>query len=256
MRAGGIIGLTILMIGGGCGQAPEPDTPVFREIPAGHAWLGSRESPAHPPHEVRLPPFAMAETEVTVAQYALFLRATAGDPPPDHPALERAPGGWRARPAMTDLPMTNLRRSEAEDYAAWLGRRLGTPVRLPTEDEWEYAARGGVPGARWPWGWGDPRGRAHFDAAAVAHVRTGAVNPFGLRGMAGNVFEWCAGDGPHPDSIPARGGAWSERDPDMLCVFSRAGFSSDYAGADVGFRVLRDVAGYGEEVVDKEVISP
>lgn len=232
--------LVVILIGAGCGRSPEPETPVFRDIPAGRARLGSRESPAHAPRMVRMPRFAMAETEVTVAQYAFFLREFGGNPPAGHPAFERSPDGWRARPAMADLPMTNIRRVDAEAYAAWLGHCVHAIVRLPTEDEWEYAARGGLPGARWPWGWSSPSGRAHFHAAAPARVRTGAVNPFGLWGMAGNAFEWCDGEGPRPDTIPARGGAWPERDPDMLRVFSRAGFSSEYAGADVGFRVVRE----------------
>lgn len=240
MRVRPLAHILILLLAGGCGRAPEPEWPVFVPIPAGPAVLGSREAPAHPPRAVRMPAFALAETEITVAQYALFLRESGGDPPADHPSFRRAPDGWRAHRSMGDDPVAGLRREEAEAYAGWLGRRIGAAVRLPSEDEWEYAARGGLPGARWPWGWGGPDGRAHFDATAPAPVRTGAVNPYGLWGMAGNVFEWCAGEGPHTGTIPARGGAWPERDPNLLRVFHRTGFARDYAGADVGFRVLRE----------------
>ncbi|MBP7275430.1 MAG: SUMF1/EgtB/PvdO family nonheme iron enzyme [Kiritimatiellae bacterium] len=239
MRAGGIACLAILFAGA-CGRESEPESPGFVSIPGGSAVLGSRETPDHPPREVRMTAFALAETEITVAQYVQFLRDTGGDPPEGSSLFQRASDGWRARRAVENYPVTGIRREDAEAYARWLGRRIGAAVRLPSEEEWEYAARGGLPGARWPWGWGPPENRAHFDAPAPAPVRTGPVNPYGLWGMAGNVFEWCAGEGPQPGTIPARGGAWPERDPNLLRVFHRAGFARDYAGADVGFRVLRE----------------
>lgn len=230
----------LAMLAGAAGCGSGADLPAFRFIPPGAALLGSRETPEHPPRPVEFSGFELSETEITVAHYAVYLRAAGVEPPAGHPGFAGTGGGVRARRGWARRPMTGLRRPEAEAYADWLGERLGVRVRLPSEDEWEYAARGGIHGARWPWGWGSPDRRARYNAAGSRRVGRYPANPWGLRDMAGNVFEWCAGEGPRPGSLPARGGAWSERDPALLRVFHRAGFAAEYAGPDVGFRVLKE----------------
>jgi hypothetical protein len=228
----------VMVAAAGCGSGPQ--IPVFRRVPPGTAVLGSRETPDHPPRRVTTGGYSLSETEITVAQYAVYLRATDAEPTAGHPAFRRGGGGVQPARGWACRPMTDLRRAEAEAYARWLGDRLGARVRLPTEDEWEVAARGGLHGARWPWGWGPPDRRARYQASGSRRVGRYPANPWGLRDMAGNVFEWCAGEGPRPGTLPARGGAWSERDPAQLRVFHRAAFPPDYAGPDVGFRVLME----------------
>ena len=126
--------------------------------------------------------------------------------------------------------------ADAADYCRWLSEKSGETVRLPTEEEWEFAARGGIRRARYPWGWGSPDGRACYGARAVRRVASFQANPFGLYDMAGNVFEWC---GPAVgEQAPARGGSWAEKDPKFLRVFHRVLFPRDYRDADVGFRVV------------------
>lgn len=152
--------------------------------------------------------------------------------------LERgADGKWQVRRGVSRrAAVSEVSRAAAEGYAAWLGKREGRTVRLPTSEEWEWAARGGVRGAPWPWGWGgEPKKMACVDALAPA-PRTGMypANGYGLRDMAGNVFEWVG------DADEARGGAWSEPDVASLRVEKRQAFPAGYRGRDVGFRVVRE----------------
>jgi formylglycine-generating enzyme required for sulfatase activity len=180
--------------------------------------------------------FWIGRREVTTSEVAVYLTATGRDPLSDIPDLVRRRDRWRARIGRGGYPVRNLTREEAAAYCAWLGSQLGLEGRLPVPDEWETAARGGIEGARYPWGWGDPRRRACY--AADGPVRAGryAPNGYGLWNLAGNVFEWCAPETPETET--ACGGAWSESGPGRLRVFERTNFPSGYHGLDVGFRVL------------------
>ena len=209
----------------------------FVFIPGGTVRLGSPEGGADTPvHVVSLSGFWLARHETTRAEYAEFLNAMhATNAPAD---LVRHGGIWQPHWFAGRLPMANVTLDDSRKYCVWLGAKLGCHARLPSEDEWETAARGGIVGARYPWGWGDPNGRACFAAPAPRRVETFEPNPFGLYDMAGNVFEWCAPAGVATEKIVARGGSWAEHDPHLLRVFHRAWFRRDYRGADVGFRVL------------------
>jgi formylglycine-generating enzyme required for sulfatase activity len=209
-------------------------------IPGGAFRMGSREDPGAPPVEATVAPFWMAQYETTVAEFARYL---AENPAPDklpHPQLVERNGhpvpaaGWERRPIAT------VTFDQAAAYARWLSDRTGRRVRLPTEAEWERAARGGIRKAPYPWGWGAPEDRAVFARDQSRPVGSFRPNPFGLFDMAGNVFEWCAADPSDADATErvARGGSWSERDPRMLRVFRRAKFPAAYRDADVGFRVV------------------
>lgn len=188
--------------------------------------------------------------EVTVGEFAEWLNEGKVEFV-ETAQLERGEDGrWRVRRGVSRrAAVSEVSREEAEGYAAWLGKREGRRVRLPTSEEWEWAARGGVRGAPWPWGWGEePRKMACVDALAPAE-RTGMypANGYGLRDMAGNVFEWVGGEngedgdsGDGGDGDFARGGAWSEPDVGALRVEKRQGFPKGYRGRDVGFRVVRE----------------
>src|SRR5512145_3285772 len=135
------------------------------------------------PDMVRLPAgFALGRTEITVAQYQACVAARA--------CPARAPR-WKA----ADQPMTALAARDAEAYAAWLSARAGHRYRLPSEVEWEIAARAGTVTA-FPWGDDMAPGRAVCRdcdppaPAGPAAVATRAPNPWGLFDMHGNVWEW------------------------------------------------------------------
>jgi formylglycine-generating enzyme required for sulfatase activity len=129
-----------------------------------------------PPHTVTLRPFYIDSCEITVSQYGVFLEATGRE----------KPAFWQPGLDRPDDPVVGVTWHDAAAYAAWAGKRL------PTEAEWEFAARGGPPGATFPWG-NDPHHRAaNFGSSGIAPVKRFEPNGYGIYDMAGNVWEWCA----------------------------------------------------------------
>ena len=211
--------------------------------PAGGAgeWVGI------PAHETRAGPaggFEMGRCEVTVGEFMEYLEQGEVREFPETEQIERRRDGrLRARRGTRRQAVAEVTVEEAEAYCRWLSRRTGCRVRLPTGAEWEVAARGGLDGAPYPWGWGaDPRKMARFDAPGpAARVGSYAPNGFGLRDMAGNLYEWCAAEPGEPaGQRMARGGGWPERDRSLLKVDGRMPFPAAYRGRDVGFRLLRE----------------
>lgn len=196
-----------------------------------------REVPPVPGGDGRVLEFGRCE--VTVGEFARWLNDGGGADFSETAQVERGEDGkWQVRSGVSRrAAVSEVSRAEAEGYAAWLGKKEGRVVRLPTGVEWEWAARGGVRGAPWPWGWGgEPKKMACVDALAPAE-KTGMypANGYGLRDMGGNVFEWVA------DGEEARGGAWSEPDVGAVRVEKRQAFPKGYRGRDVGFRVVREL---------------
>lgn len=208
-------------------------------VPPSRVVLGSREhGSASPPFETECGGFWLGRHEVTVEEFACYLNDAQIAATPACPDLVRGTHGWRPRHGRARWPVTHVSYEEAGRFCEWLSEKWERCVRLPTETEWEYAARGGIHGARFPWGWGEPEGRARFRAESPGRVGRYEPNPFGLYDMAGNVYEWCAG--PSESNVVARGGSWAERDPAMLRVFGRAVFSRNYQDRDAGFRILME----------------
>ncbi len=235
-RAGALVGIVLAALPCGCA----PPRPGWVRIPAGTYEIGSRLAPRdNPPRLVKLAAFDLGRHEVTVRDFAEYLNATGRSPAAQpHPDLRRRGTAWVPAAGRARKPITTIRHDEAVVYCQWLSIRTGRRCRLPTIEEWEVAARGGIRGAPWPWGWGSPKGRMAWNLDAAAKVGRFPPNPFGLFDMAGNVWEWCAAD--RGGELPARGGAWSERDPAICEVQRIARFRADYMDADVGFRVAAD----------------
>ncbi|HEX3945006.1 MAG TPA: SUMF1/EgtB/PvdO family nonheme iron enzyme [Rhizomicrobium sp.] len=265
------------------------DCSVMVGIPAGRFVMGSPASePGRfdnegPQHYVSVRAFALSKYDVTVDQFRTFLEATGYQPAPCNSLLNfgwQSPGKGLAYPPgyvePRRWPATCLDWRDAKAYIAWLNGRAKAarpalagrsgPYRLPSEAEWEYAARGGTSTARW---WGNEVGTGNancngcgsqWDNQLLSDVDAFKPNPFGLYGVLGNVWQWTA-DCWHDSYVGApknstpwmekscskyvlRGGSW-----DNLPVFvrsaARSGSSAsggeyDYSSLS-GFRVARDL---------------
>lgn len=234
------LGLTAASAHAGGMNTARVALPSLVGVPGGRFIMGGRE--ADPPQELReveVASFLMGRTEVTVAEYTAWLNAVPPTDPPASPHIVGRNGRYAPKRGCARLPVAWVSCEDAAAYCRWLGERTGRTVRLPTEAEWEYAARGGIRGARYPWGWGPLQGRACFAAPAPRPVGSFPPNGFGLHDMAGNVYEWCQPEpGTNGPVAVARGGSWAEQDVRFLRVYWRVFFPCDYRNADVGFRVV------------------
>jgi formylglycine-generating enzyme required for sulfatase activity len=270
--------------------------PEMVAVPAGAFAMGSpateesRDDTEGPQHPVRIgKPFALGKFEVTVDQFAAFIRETGHDMGTKCDIWKD--GSWEERPGYSwrnpgfaqegTHPVACISWDDATAYLAWLSRKTGATYRLPTEAEWEYAARAGT------------ATRFHFGDAVADYCRHGngadqsafrdvpgadkwsvlpcsdgygytapvgryAANGFGLHDTAGNVFEWvedCWHD--NYDGAPAdgsawvnggdckvrvqRGGAWGYP-PAYLRVAVRGRQTQDYRYVNAGLRVARPLA--------------
>ena len=139
-----------------------------------------------PAHDVLIKPFAIDRTEVTNAEYADFVKATGHAPPP------RVWDGDHPKPGEEQLPVSNVSLDDARAFAEWRSHRDGASYRLPTEEEWEYAARGGDAARLFPWGGSWEDGRANLGTTAAKPVGSypQGNTPQGVADMIGNVWEW------------------------------------------------------------------
>jgi len=227
--------------------------PVLVSLNPGGYTMGSGTSdPAErPPHRVTIGhPFAIGKFEVTVEQWNACADANAC------PRIATNAAEARAAPAR------DVSWDDAQQYIAWLSKTTGKTYRLPTEAEWEYAARGGTGSAYW---WGDQmrKGNANckecgdpWSDAAPANVGSFAANPYGLYDMNGSVWEWVAdcwhssyknapADGRAWDEAACtarviRGGSWREGASYMVSS-TRFKYSTSVRQSQNGFRVARDM---------------
>lgn len=212
--------------------------------------LGDRtESPVH---DVAVKKFAMGKFEVTFEEYDRYAIAMERPLPSDQ--------GW----GRDRRPVINVSWEDARDYAAWLSQQTGKRYRLPTESEWEYAARSeGKDGV-----WAGTSDAVLLGLYAVHSSRDGTMpvgerwtkpNMIGLHDMSGIVWEWVndcwhdnykgapqdgsvwlQADGESCNMHVIRGGAWYDR-PEKLRVSFRYGFLAHYRGYDVGFPLVQDL---------------
>lgn len=154
-------------------------------VAGGEVALGGDES-GEPLRREVVAPFRIAETEVTNEQYQEFVKATG----------HAAPAFWKNGefpPGAANEPVTNVSWQDATDYCRWLSERLKTEVRLPTEAEWELAARG-TDNRKYPWGneWDERAADSLESRGRVRAVRSfpAGKSPVGAYDMAGNVWEW------------------------------------------------------------------
>jgi len=199
-----------------------------------------------PVYRVEIDAFYLAATQVTNAQYGQFLKATFAVPPPfwsdanfNHP----------------EQPVAGVSWFEANQYCEWLASQTGRACRLPTEAEWERAARGGVQQKNYPWGDDVPQSLPDYATrwqSGPDPVGRYAANGFGLYDICENVHEWCSDwyDANYyansPESNPrgpasgqrkaSRGGSWRHHVKVSRCA-ARSSIPPEFQYADYGFRV-------------------
>ena len=223
--------------------------------------FGDGQGDEKPGHEVCVNGFSMGKYEVTNAQYRKFKQG-------------HNSGAYEGNSLNNDSqPVSNVSWYDAVEYAQWLSKMSGRTYRLPSEAEWEYAARGGVNGRNF---WDDdPRGACRYANGAdltaksqwpawtttncddgfrvAAPVGSFKANAFGLHDMMGNAWEWTNDwydaeyyfnspkDNPHGPSsgslrIP-RGGGWGNAS-ECVRVSDRNGFAPDFRILFLGFRLV------------------
>jgi formylglycine-generating enzyme required for sulfatase activity len=225
--------------------ATETNTPPagMAYVPGGEFMMGSDDGDAYsrPAHAEKVDPFFIDQTEVTNQAYFEFVKAT------DH----EAPFGWvngKYPDGQDNFPVTGVTWYDAAEFAAWKGKRL------PTEVEWEFAARG-TDGRTYPWGNHVDQSISNIGKSlnGVREVGQGGRSPFGLYDMAGNAWEWTATTAksfPNGKEIPwsrlrlkiIRGGNW-QSDPRNATTFFRGfyGASGEKEYRGTGFRCVKDV---------------
>jgi iron(II)-dependent oxidoreductase len=189
-----VAALTLFTIAGSMAQTPLSE---MVSIPAGPFTMGSSEGPAdeRPRHEVILNVYSIDRFAVTNARFAEFLNATKASSQqrvydfedPDA-RIHRRDGKWSADAGYQNHPVVEVPWAGAVVYCSWRGKRL------PTEAEWEKAARG-TDARRYPWGSETPdKRRAQFAAGwnetAPVEAFPAGASPYGVHGMAGNAWEW------------------------------------------------------------------
>ncbi|WP_295385657.1 SUMF1/EgtB/PvdO family nonheme iron enzyme [uncultured Thiodictyon sp.] len=221
--------------------------PEWVRIPAGEFTMGE----GHEAHRVHLDDYAIARVPITNAQYALFLQATGRGAPNDWTG-QRPPRGKEGH------PVVNVTWHNALAYCHWLSEATGKPLSLPSEPEWEKAARGADDGRAYPWGDVFDAARCNVDESAFGGttpvgIFLNGASPYGCLDMAGNVWEWTRSryqDYPYrlddgyeqfepgnADTRVVRGGSWFYHRDDARCAFRfrlRPGSRSDL----LGFRVV------------------
>jgi formylglycine-generating enzyme required for sulfatase activity len=251
--------------------------PLMVLIPAGEFLMGSdpakdRQADDNelPQHTLYLPDYYIAKTPVTNAQYAVFVQATGCRPPlpwAKAKLLEEASIQVEGRELLIqwrhgmpprgqeDHPMDEISWYDAVTYCKWLSQVTGRLYRLPSEAEWEKAARGSD-GRIYPWGNEPPdEERCNFRnnvgrTTPVGRYSPQGNSPYGCADMAGNVWEWCAtkweggyrdykGDNSLEggDSRVLRGGAFDVEDRGVRCAARGRDFP-DFRGRGGGFRVV------------------
>jgi len=235
------------------------------EIPSGSFQMGDNfnegNSDERPVHSVYLDAYYISKYEVTFDQYDTFCEETGRNKPDDR--------GW----GRGDRPVIYVDWNDAKDFCDWLSQKTGEDIHLPTEAQWEKAARG-TDQRRYPWGNGEPNGnRVNFaDINTDFKWKDKSVNdgykytapvgsypagksPYGVHDMAGNVWEWCQDwyDSDYYDYSPShnpqgpssgsprvtRGGSWYNNASPLRSAY-RYSFTPSLSNSSVGFRLCKE----------------
>ena len=192
--------------------ADAPIKPNLVEVTGGKFQMGRSDGPPSevPAHAVTVNNFEMDKTEVTNAEYGQFVKQT-GHTPPEQWGSIKPPVGQEL------LPVSNISYEDAIAFAAWRSKRDNVSYRLPTEEEWEYAARNGEKDNLYPWGNTWESGRAAIQESGVGAPQAvgtypQGMNSWGVMDLVGNVWEWTSSKaslyGGDPDNRLAQAKDW------------------------------------------------
>jgi sulfatase modifying factor 1 len=258
--------------------ADPPPAPKMIRVSQGEFTLGDNtgDDDAKPAHKVTLNAFDMGVYEVTNEEYARFVKATGHRSPgiyalPSAVTPERAEAfrklaanfSWANAappPGKEKHPVVLVAFEDAVDYCAWLSKQTGFAYRLPTEAEWEKAAKMGALGKR-PWGDDIDETRANYLLRAEDKEKSGTKpvgsyppSPSGLYDIIGNAWEWVSDFyAPYSDDAVSnpkgpntgaqrivRGGAWLDADLSVLTLAHRHEAAADIYSYSIGFRLVRE----------------
>jgi formylglycine-generating enzyme required for sulfatase activity/serine/threonine protein kinase len=271
---GGMV-LVVLLVGGGgaayfltrpkpAGPTVGPTTPPTNqpnnligtmkadlvEIPGGTFQMGRNDGPPQerPEHTVTVQKFYMDRTEVTNAEYADFVRDMSYE----------VPSHWvrgRPLPGQEKWPVVNVSPKDAEAFAAWRSKRDGVTYRLPTEEEWEFAARSGGEYKSYPWGdtWQDKRAVVKEAAPQEVGTYPDGKDRWGVVDLIGNAWEWTSSKASIYNGVAeipaatkewvvARGGSYASDPKDRQITVSatyRDWFPPTTRHQNFGFRLVR-----------------
>ena len=222
------------------------DIPMVK-VDGGTFLMGSDHPEAYfdeqPVHEVFVSSFCIGKYEITVAQYRRFCLETKRSMP------EKPEWGW-----IDSLPMVNVTWQDAVDFCTWAGGRL------PTEAEWEFAARGGNHSKGYVYSGSNEYNKVAWSLENAPKqpqvIGKKQPNELGIHDMSGNVWEWCSDwyglryysssevenpKGPQQGNAKVnRGGCWNF-DRNMLPVFHRRGYAPHLCGIGTGIRLVKDI---------------
>ena len=236
-------------------EDPDYDTETLRiewiDIPAGEFWMGDNlkagSNDEKPVHTVYLDDYKISKYEVTFEMYNKFCEKTNKTIPDDK--------GW----GFGNNPVINVSWDDARAFCFWLSEKTGKNIHLPTEAQWEKAARG-TEQRKYPWGNSSLScSKANYygcvDRTKMVGSHPSGVSPYEVHDMAGNVWEWCEDRyssiyySNSPERNPAgpsdgsgrvgRGGGWFS-EPSRIRSSTRFRFNPSYKASNLGFRLAQD----------------
>ena len=225
-------------------RTPPQAPPEMVRVAGGEFMMGANSGDefSRPAHLVSVKPFFIDKTEVTCEEYKKFVDATGHQPPVGWQNGNFPPGAARR-------PVTGVNWDDANAFAKWRDKRL------PSEAEWEFAARG-TDGRIYPWGndWKPEMANADKQKTSVQDVAASdGQSPFGVFDLSGNAWEWTADDAlPYPNGKPfesnaadakiIRGGFFGSSKEKATAIFRRSwGARSETDYTNTGFRCVRDI---------------
>jgi iron(II)-dependent oxidoreductase len=224
--------------------------PDLVEIPGGTFQMGRNDGPPQerPEHSATVQKFYMDRTEVTNAEYAEFVRDTNYE----------SPSHWVGGKPLSDQeswPVANVSPRDAEAFAAWRSKRDGVSYRLPTEEEWEFAARSGGEFKSYPWGdaWEEKRAVVKESSPKPVGTYPDGKDSWGVVDLIGNVWEWTSSKASvytgaaeipaaNKEWVVARGGSYASDPNDKQIPISatyRDWFEPSLRHQNFGFRLVR-----------------